>query len=407
LVGITVTCNEPDRMYTDFVPRTMPDIRFVPDWRTFAVDPIAQVPTGTVLCDATGSFASPLGETMDCAGLLPRTILKRVVQRLADAGYTARVAPELEFALVAVTGEGPSRTLRPAPGFAGKIAHEEPTAESFSLEAAHGQAPYFDALWAACEQLRIPITGFAHEASAGQYEVNFAPGEPVAQADAVFRFKSLARELGRRHGFTATFIAKPYAEDTGSGMHWHVSLQDKTGNNPFAASDGSPSDVLRQFIGGWQKSIQGAAAIYAPFANSYFRFSKPDSSPSSVDWSGDNRAAAFRVPDSDTANLRLENRLPGADINPYLVLAVMLGTGLEGLRQRLNPTEPIAGLPGKGTGPQLPMSLPEALAAFETCPILASVLGQQFIDLYGMVKRAEIIEQEDPSFTLRTLLTRA
>jgi glutamine synthetase len=407
LVGITVTCNEPDRMYTHFVPRTMPDIRYVPDWRTFAVDPLAQVPTGTVLCDATGSFDSPLGETMDCAGLLPRTILKRILQRLSDAGYTSRVAPELEFALVAVTDHGPSRTLRPAPGRAGKLAHEEPTAESLSLEAAHGQAPYFDAMWAACEQLRIPITGFAHEATAGQYEVNFAPGEPLAQADAVFRFKNLARELGRRHGFTATFLAKPYPNDTGSGMHWHLSLQDKAGNNPFATKKGQPSDAMRHFIGGWQRSIRGAAAIYAPYANSYFRFLDPDASPSSADWSGDNRAVAFRIPDSDAANLRLENRLPGADINPYLLLAVMLGAGLVGLRQGLDPTEPIVGLPGKGTGPKLPMSLPEALDALETCPILASVLGQPFIDLYGMVKRAEVIEQEDPAFTLRTLLTRA
>jgi glutamine synthetase len=276
-----------------------------------------------------------------------------------------------------------------------------------SLEAAHGQAPYFDALWAACEQLRIPITGFAHEATAGQYEVNFDPGEPLAQADAVFRFKSLARELGRRHGMTATFLAKPYPQDTGSGMHWHLSLQDKTGGNPFATKDGRPSKAMRQFIGGWQKSIRGATAIYAPFANSYFRFSDPDASPSSADWSGDNRAVAFRIPDSDTANLRLENRLPGADINPYLVLAVMLGAGLEGLRQGPDPTEPIAGLPGKGIGPQLPMSLPEALEAFEKCPILASVLGRQFIDLYGMVKHSEAAEQEDPGFTLRSLLTRA
>ncbi|HEY5597519.1 MAG TPA: glutamine synthetase family protein [Kiloniellales bacterium] len=407
VLGITVTCTEPHRLYTDFVPRSMPDVRFLPDWGTFAVNPIAPVPTGTFLCDASGSFQSPRGETMDCAGLMPRTILRRVLRRLADAGLTARVAPELEFALVTVTDDGQAQTLRPAPGCAGAIPHQEPSAESLSLEAAHAQAPFFDALWAACEHLCIPITGYAHEASAGQYEVNFAPAEPLAQADAVFRFKNLARELGRRHGMIATFLAKPYPDDTGSGMHWHLSLKDKSGANPFADRDGRPSDAMRHFIGGWQKAVRGGAAIYAPFANSYFRFVAPDASPASADWSGDNRAVAFRIPDSDAANLRLENRLPGADANPYLTLAVMLGTGLEGMRQGLAPTAPIAGVPGKGAGPQLPRSVSEALDAFEACPILAAVFGRQFIDLFSMVKRFEVTEQNEPSFTIRNLLTRA
>jgi glutamine synthetase len=297
--------------------------------------------------------------------------------------------------------------LLPALGCAGPVPHVEASAESFSLEAAHGQAPFFDALWAACEALRIPITGFAHEAAAGQYEVNFAHGEPLAQADAVFRFKSLTRELGRRHGITATFLAKPYPDDTGAGMHWHVSLQDRHGRNAFAGGDGQPSETLRHFVGGWQASVRGATAIYAPYVNSYVRYAAPDSSPASADWSGDNRGVAIRIPHSDTANLRLENRLPGADVNPYLALAVMLGAGLEGLRQRLEPTAPVTGVPKSGSGPQLPKALPEALAALDTCPILAAVLGRPFLDLYGMVKQFELTEQADPAFTNRHLLTRA
>lgn len=403
-LGITVTCREPDRLYTDIVPRTMPDVRFLPDWDTFAVDPTCQVATGTLLCDASGTFMSPLGEEVDCAGLWPRTVLKRVLKRLSDAGFAALVAPELEFALVTFADDRQVTGLMPAQGLAGKVPHVERSADSFSLEAARGQAPFFDALWAACECLRIPITGYAHEAGAGQYEVNFAPADPLAQADAVFRFKSLARVLGRQHGFTTTFLAKPYPHDTGAGMHWHVSLKDKLGNNPFAATAGQSAAALRQFVGGWQKSVRGATAIYAPYENSYLRYSAPDASPVSASWSYDNRAAAFRVPHSDAANSRIENRLPGADINPYLVLAVMLGTGLEGIQRRLDASEPAIGVPN---GPQIPKSLPESLDALDVCPILAAVLGRQFIEVFTMVKRFELAEQESLRFTYDHLLTRA
>jgi hypothetical protein len=139
----------------------------------------------------------------------------------------------------------------------GAVPHIESSHDLFSAETAQSFAPLFDDLWAACELQGIPISGYGHEASIGQYEVNFKPGEPLAQADAVFRFKRLVREIARRHGCLATFMAKPYLTEPGTGMHWHVSLSDSDGRNAFSAGDDSAHPRLEYFIGGWQASAQG------------------------------------------------------------------------------------------------------------------------------------------------------
>ena len=408
LLGLTVTGGEPPDVFKRIFPPSFPDMALQPDWRTLVRCPLSRVPTATVICDLDARFSAADGHAdYAVADLAPRQLLQRTLARLQDAGYQALVAPELEFFLV-----HPERNaqggLRVAHGMSGHVPHVESSHDLASAETAQTFAPFFDDLWTACETQGIPISGYGHESATGQYEVNLRPGEPLAQADAVFRFKRLAREIARRHGCQATFMAKPYLNEPGTGMHWHVSLSDAHGHNAFTAADDSAHPRLSHFIGGWQASAPGAMAMLAPYAHSYLRIARPDASPASADWGHDDRRVAFRIPQSNPANRRMEHRLPGGDANPYLALALMLGTGLIGMQQQLKPSPARGSADANAGAAPLPQNLDDALAALEACPLLSEVFGAGFIDLYAMVKRHELTEQAaDADFALRHLLVRS
>jgi glutamine synthetase len=149
-------------------------------------------------------------------------------------------------------------------------------------------------------------------------------------------------------------------------------------------------------------------AMLAPYAHSYLRIARPDASPASADWGHDDRRVAFRIPQSNPANRRMEHRLPGGDANPYLALALMLGTGLIGMQQQLAPSPARGSSDANAGAAPLPQNLDDALAALEACPLLGEVFGAGFIDLYAMVKRHELTEQAaDADFALRHLLVRS
>ena len=413
LLGLTVTGGEPEEVFERIFPKTFPDMALRPDWSTLVRDPLARVPTASILCDIEARFTSADASCeVNVAELSPRQLLKQTLNRLAAAGYRAQVAPELEFFLVHEqrTSDG---SLQVAHGMSGSVPHIESCHDIASAETAATFAPFFDDLWQACEEQGIPITGYGHESATGQYEVNFAPGAPMAQADAVFRFKRLTRELARRHGCRATFMAKPYLHEPGTGMHWHISLSDADGNNPFTAADGSAHQRLRHFIGGWQASARASMAILAPYAHSYVRLQRPDAAPASAEWGYDNRTVAFRIPHADPANRRLEQRLPGGDANPYLSLALMIGAGLSGMQQRLEPGPEVSDRPAElvansNSHAALPMELEQALKEFERCPTMLEVFGAPFIELYTLIKRHELGEQAaDPDFAIKHLLDRS
>lgn len=384
IFGTTVVGGEPRSVYENLIPPTYPDVALKPDWSTFVRDPLV-ARRATVLCDVDGSFTTPKGVQVDAATLSPRSILKRVLQRLGARGLTALVAPELEFFLVAIPGAGQPAGLPPAasPFHAGA---RETFIDIFSLERTSAFAPFFDTLLAACRAQNIPVTGYSHEAAASQYEVNFAPAAPLAQADAVFRFKRLAREVALRYGFAATFLAKPYAEGPGSGMHWHMSMQERaSGRNVFSGEAGAASPTLLSFIAGMQRHALACTALIAPYQNSYLRFQKHEAAPAAASWGQDDRSVAFRIPVSSAANRRIENRLPGADANPYLLLASMIAAGLDGMERELAPlSEP----------DRLPLSLDAALRAFSGDAWTRELFGAQFVDTYEALKRHELEQRE-------------
>ena len=220
-------------------------------------------------------------------------------------------------------------------------------------------------------------------------EINLLHGNPLDLADQAFLFKRTAREAALRHKMYATFMAKPHAKEPGSAMHIHQSIVDtKTRKNIFSSADGTPTPLFFSHIAGLQKYLPAAMSLFAPNVNSYRRISRFQLAPINVQWGYDNRTAGLRVPSSDPEARRVENRLAGADANPYLAIAASLACGYLGMIEGLQPSEPIS-----GSAHDLPFSLPrsldEAIRELRGCEPLVRILGEPFISAYTIVKEAE------------------
>ena len=381
VLGLTLVGENAHELFGQILPASFEDVTLVADPATLLAQ-IGRPRAATVLCEPHGRLRAEVsGRDYDANELSPRGALRRVLARLEQSGFTALVAPELEFYLFNRRAGGKPGDLIAASPHPGSPVLET-GCEADSAERAGYFAPYFDELFDACEAMRIPVTGYAHESAISQFEVNFRPGEPLRQADAVFRFKRLARQVAARHGFLASFLAKPFLEQPGAGMHWHFSLQRASdGRNAFLADDSDADGPrLRHFVAGLQRHAPASTALYAPYDHSYDRIVRADSSPSRATWGLDDRLVAFRIPASSPANRRVENRLPGADSSPYLVVAATLGLGLAGIENRWEPVP---------DGGPLPATLGAALGAAQADPVLRRVLGDMLVDLFCGLKRNE------------------
>jgi glutamine synthetase len=390
-LGLTLTAGEPEAVFGPMLPASYVDMHLRPDLSTLAPRPGRQS-EATVVCEPAGRWWSDHhGREVDAAELSPRAALRRVLSAFEGAGLQALVAPELELFLLhreeAVGGVtlASARARPDAPA-------REAACEAFSLERASHFEAYFDDLYAASETLGIPLSGHAHESALSQFEVNFHPGAPLAQADAVFRFKRLAREIAARHGFLASFAAKPFLDQPGTGMHWHFSVQRRGGAGNewphlFAHESGESSDALGHFIAGLQTHTPAAMAFFAPHDMAYDRIALSDASPSHASWGAEDRSLAFRIPASGPASRRVENRLPGGDANPYLSVAATLGLGLAGLRAAQPPH------PGADEAHALPRTLPAALDALAASSTLRELFGAPLVDAYIAIKRHEHAER--------------
>lgn len=404
VLGLTLTGENPPDMFGHILPASFADLDLRADPSTL-ISQRGRSRAATVLCEPFGPLRAEIsGRSYDANELSPRGALRRVLARLERAGLRATVAPELEFYLLNRRPGGAPHELVAARATPDSPA-QELGCEADSAERAGHFAAYFDELFDACEYARIPASGYAHESALSQFEVNFRPGEALAQADAVFRFKRLAREVAVRHGFLASFLAKPFTDQAGAGMHWHFSLQHAAdGRNAFLAPDGERDGPrLLQFIGGLQRHAGAAMALLAPYDHSYDRIVMSDSSPSHANWGADDRLAAFRVPASSPANRRVENRLAGGDASPYLTVAATLGLGVAGIENGWQPAEPPA---------RLPTSLREALDLLWGDAVLRDLLGDVLVDFYCAHKRAESAQRNahaDPrnEWDLRYLVEQA
>ena len=315
----------------------------------------------------------------------PRQVLKNVLKMYADKGWKPIIAPEVEFYLVQ-QNKDPDYPLEAPVGRAGR---KEGAGRSYSIDAVNEFDPIIEDIYDYCEAMEVDADSLSHEDGAGQLEVNFLHGDPLELADQVFLFKRIAREAALKHGIYATFMAKPMAGEPGSALHLHQSIVDpKTGQNLFALPDGADSPMFRSYIGGLQRYVPDALIIFGPYVNSYRRFTRYLAAPINVQWGYDNRTVGLRVPSADPENRRVENRIPGADVNPYLAIATSLACGYMGMVEGLTPSEPTTGS-AYHSEQGFARDLFAALDLMEACAPLHDILGHDFVELYCAIKRVE------------------
>jgi glutamine synthetase len=354
------------------------DLKLMPDLSTLCVVPWETDPTAQVICDLVHQDGRNVEFT-------PRNVLKRIVAAYDRAGLKPVVAPEIEFYLVRKNPD-PDYPLVPPVGRSGRPIGG---GAGYSIAGVNEFDELIDDIYHFSESQGLEIDTLIHEEGAGQLEINLRHGDPVELADQVFLFKRTIREAALKHETYATFMAKPIQGQPGSAMHIHQSLVDKkTGRNVFSAEDGSETEAFRHFIGGMQRHVPSALVMLAPYVNSYRRLTQAASAPVNTKWGYDNRTTAFRVPRSDPAARRVENRIPSSDANPYLALAASLACGLIGMQRRIEPDQPILTTANEDEI-DLPRGLLEAVDLFESDEALRAMLGDAFVSTYAAIKRAE------------------
>jgi glutamine synthetase len=315
----------------------------------------------------------------------PRHALARVVKAYAARGLTPVVATELEFYLI--DDSGGELKVPPSP----RSGKRRPGADTLALRPLDAFDRFFTDLYDACEAMDIPADTAISESGLGQFELNLLHGpDALKAADDAWLFKMLVKGLARRHGFAASFMAKPYPDQPGNGMHLHFSMLDAAGRNVF--DDGGPegSATLHQAIAGCLRAMPGSTLLFAPHANSYARFVPGAHAPTGIAWAYENRTAALRVPSGSPKARRIEHRVAGGDINPYLLIAGVLGAALIGIEDGLAPPPPITGNAYAQALPQMPTSWADAIEAFATAPEIARIFAPQLIDNLLRTKRQEL-----------------
>jgi len=383
VLGMTVTGNYPtdDEAYNRAISATDRDMILKADPSTITLVPWAIDSTAQVIHDCF--FAD--GTLVDFA---PRSVLRRVVQLYTDRGWSPIVAPELEFYLTAKNTD-PDLPLKPPLGRSGRA---ETSRQVYSIDAVNEFDPLFEDIYDYCELMKLDVDTLIHEIGSGQMEINFLHGDPLSLADKVFYFKRTLREAALKHDMYATFMAKPMSGEPGSAMHVHQSVLDSTtGKNIFSNPDDTASQTFTHYIGGLQRYMPSAMALAAPYVNSYRRIVRHTAAPINVQWGMDNRTVGFRIPQSEPQDRRVENRVIGADANPYLALAVTLACGYLGMIEELEPT-PMTEGSAYDLDFELPQSLSEALGILREETRLRHILGDRFIDVYAAIKYLEHAE---------------
>ena len=375
--AIPMQCVTGDYSYDPIFPDQDPDVALVPDYATVRPVPWARVPRALAIHDCVELSGEP-------CQFAPRSVLKDVMARYEKRGLRAVVAPEIEFYLTA-PNDDPAQPLR-APAMRGGRA--EVGQSAFSLNTLNEHAAFWDEFRSALEVLGVRADTWIHEVGLTQFEINLLHDDPLVVADQAFLFKYAAKEVALKHGLNAVFMAKPISGQPGSSMHLHQSVVDADGRNVFSSEDGGESVLFRQFIAGLQANLPSLMLLFAPFVNSYRRFVKQSQAPVNFHWGYDNRTAGLRIPRSGPAARRVENRVAGADANPYLVIAATLAAGLDGIERALPPTDPMDDSAYESAH-TLPRSLVAAIESFVDDGVATRLFGERFVRGYASTKEVE------------------
>ena len=331
----------------------------------------------------------------------PRQALAQIVDQFKARGLTVVVATELEFYLT--DPDSIYGTAQTAP-----IKQDFPLIESLDTLDLH--EPFLNAVYAECDAWGVSADAAISEAGTGQFEINLnhVP-DPLRAADDAMFFKRIVRSVARDQGLAATFMAKPFGDRPGNGLHVHFSILDKDGNNIFANGTEEGGPILHHAVAGCLDLMPASMAIFAPHYNSFRRFAPNCHAPGAVGWGYENRTTAVRIPGGPDVARRIEHRVAGADANAYLVLAAILGAALQGIDKKADPAAPVQGDAFACDLPKLPTDLGDALDAFEASTGLDDIFAPILRSVFIKAKRQELARfaAEVSSFEYRTYLNTA
>jgi glutamine synthetase len=353
----------------------LPDVLAFPDIKT-----LRPVPWEDGVAHVLADVYNPDGSRSEES---PRAVLKRVVDKFAELGMRPIAGPELEFYVLERTNENPTGWRRYGEGTGNVyVAGLKGDPENVLLRYLRYLSAY-----------GLEVVAANHEFSSGQFEINLWHSEALDAADRAFRFKNAIQELARREDKLATFMAKPFNEEGGSGFHIHFSTWDDEGNPLFddPSSEDGLSAVAKSAIAGVLAHAPALSAVCNPTINSYKRFGPDTLAPWLMDWGFDNRSAMVRIPPERGNASRLELRLGDASANPYLAIAGLLAAAYLGIRDELKPPAPLEGYgydPSKSD--KLPGDLRSALDAFEADTAFEEILGEQFLRTFLAYKHNEL-----------------
>lgn len=357
---------------SDFSLRSIPEQIHVMPW--------AAEPRALALCEVREMDGAP-------SRLSSRSMLQRVVDRYQARGWFPKVATELEFYLFEHNPDV-QQPFRPPVGLDGR---REAGNQGFAAGATHALQPFFTELKASMAALGIPCEAVMHEMGLSQYEVNFLHGDPLLIADQTFLFKYMLHEIALKHGLIAVCMAKPLSKMPGSSMHIHQSVVDAQGQNIFTdVATQTATELFSHYIGGLQAGLGDLILLLAPNVNSYQRYCHVYASPNNLCWSQDNRRTGLRVPASEPDARRVENRVPGADANPYLAIAATLAAGLWGIERRLQPDLPAQGDFEVPDELRLSCTVHRGIRRLRVSEVAREFFTQEFIDGYLACKELEL-----------------
>jgi len=318
----------------------------------------------------------------------PRHVLSGVVSRFAGDGLHPVVALELEFYLLDAAAADAGEVHPPVLPDTGRRAERT---QVYSLADLDGVGGFLAEMESTCAAQGVPLGGATSEYAAGQFEINLEHvNDPVEAADHAILLQRAVRGVARKHGVAATFMAKPYPDSAGNGLHAHVSVLDDAGRNIFDDGSNEGSDQLRSAIAGTLDLLGESMAIFAPNVNSFRRFAPNLYVPTGRTWGYNNRSVAVRVPAGEAVSRRLEHRIAGADANPYLTLAAVLAGIHHGVTHELNPPAARQDNAGAELDPEVPFTWQSALDRLQNAKALGDYLGASYLELYRECKQYEL-----------------
>ncbi|WP_233350196.1 glutamine synthetase family protein [Kushneria phosphatilytica] len=357
------------------------DRRCVPVPGTLTLAPWQRTPTGQLLMTMLDTDGSPFEAD-------PRQVLNRVLTRFLARGIRPVVALELEFYLIDLQRDEHGMPLPPCSPLTGERARQS---QLYSISELDEYQAFLEDIASAARAQALPLDTALKECAPGQFEINLLHGDNALRAcDDAVMLKRLIKGVAINHGFESTFMAKPWGEEAGSGTHVHISLIDSVGNNLMADGDAPlGSQLLHQAAAGMLELMPESMAILAPNLNSYRRFQPELYVPMAPTWGFDNRSVAVRIPAGPPAAKRLEHRVAGADVNVYLLMAVLLASIEYGIHHELTPPAPIEGNAYTSVPPGLPDSWGKALDTWASSTVLREAMGEQFHHVYLTNREAE------------------